>query len=182
MEKQTGRKIKVLQFDHVGEYIDRFLQFSQNSSIGIQFTVGKYWVAKEMNRPLLKKVQYLLSNAQLDKLFWAEPLEYASHLINRLSSNVIRGKTSLNIWLGEVTQDYDFLQVFGCPAYFSVKDDKLNPRVKKFVFLAFKKNLKGYKLWDSENKKIVLSRYVIFDDTFVDTLKKTRFLTGRNNV
>jgi len=25
MEKQIGRKIKMLQFDHVGEYKDRFL-------------------------------------------------------------------------------------------------------------------------------------------------------------
>jgi len=24
--------------------------------------------------------------------------------------------------------------------------------------------LKGYKLWDSENKKIVLSRYITFDE------------------
>jgi len=47
--------------------------------------------------------------------------------------------------------------------HFSVKNDKLNPRAKKFVFLRVKRNLKGYKLWDSENK-IVLSRYVTFDD------------------
>jgi len=34
MEKQTGRKIKVLQFDTVGEYKrDQFLQFDQNNGI-----------------------------------------------------------------------------------------------------------------------------------------------------
>ena len=30
------------------------------------------------------------------------------------------------------------------------------------MFLGVKRNLKDYKLWDSENKKIVLSRYVKF--------------------
>ena len=40
-----------------------------HNSIGIHFTVGKHWVAREMNHFLLEKVQYLLSNAQLDKLF-----------------------------------------------------------------------------------------------------------------
>jgi len=47
---------------------------------------------------LLKKVRYLLSNAQLDKLFWAEVLVYASHLMNCLSSTAIEGKTLLDIW------------------------------------------------------------------------------------
>jgi len=34
-----------------------------------QFTNGKDGVAKEVNRALLEKVQYLLSNASLDKSF-----------------------------------------------------------------------------------------------------------------
>ena len=40
----------------------------------------------------------------------------------------------------------------------------MNPRDNKFVFLKVKRNLKGYKLWDSENKKIMLSRYVTFNE------------------
>ena len=54
-------------------------------------------VAKEMNHFLLKKVLYLLSNAQLDKSFWAEALKYASYLMNKLLSTVIGGKTPLDI-------------------------------------------------------------------------------------
>jgi len=66
--------------------------------------------------------------------------------MNRLSPTTIGGKTLFDIWLIGDAQDYGLLQVFECPAYFSVKDDKLNPRVKKFVFLGVKKNMKGYKL------------------------------------
>jgi len=55
--EKTGRKIKVLQLDHVREYKDRFLRFDQNNGIGIDFTIEKYRVAKEMNRYLLEKVQ-----------------------------------------------------------------------------------------------------------------------------
>jgi len=83
--------------------------------------------------------------------------------MNRLLSIVIRGKISLDIWSGGDAQDYNLLRVFGCQTYFSVKDDKLNPRAKKFIFLGVKRNMKGYKLWDPENKKTVLSRYVTFD-------------------
>ena len=58
----------------------------------------------------------------------------ASHLINGLSSTAIGGKTSLDIWSGKAAQDYDLLRVFESPTYFSAKDGKVNPRVKKFVF------------------------------------------------
>jgi len=57
------------------------------------------------------------------------------------------------------------LRVFESPTYFSAKDGKLNPRAKKFVFLGVNRNMKGYKLWDPENKKIVLSKHVTFDET-----------------
>jgi len=40
----------------------------------------------------------------------------------------------LDIWSGGAAYDYDLLRVFESPAYFSAKDDKINPRVKKFVF------------------------------------------------
>ena len=43
----------------------------------------------------------------------------------------------------------------------------VNPRAKKFVFLDVKRNMKGYRLWDPENKKIMLSRHVTFDETSV---------------
>ena len=47
----------------------------------------------------------------------------------------------------------------------------VNSRVKKFVFLGVKRNMKDYRLWDLENKKIVLSQHVTLDETLV--LKST---------
>ena len=89
----------------------------------------------------------MLSNARLDKSFWAEAIVYASHLINRLSSTAIGGKTPLDIWSDGVAQDYDLLWVFGSPAYFSVKNGKVNPLAKMFVFMGVNRNMKDYKLW-----------------------------------
>jgi len=57
--------------------------------------------------------------------------------------------------------------VFEYPAYFSVKDGKLNPRTKKFVLFGIKRNMKDYKLCDFENKKIVLSKNVTFNKTLL---------------
>ena len=53
----------------------------------------------------------------------------------------------------------------GSLAYFSAKDGNVNLQLKKFVFLGLKRNMKGYKLWNSKSKKIVLSKHVTFDET-----------------
>ena len=59
------------------------------------------------------------------------------------------------------------LRIFESSAYFSGKDDKINPQVKKFVFLCVKRNMKIYKFWDPKNKKIVLNKHVTFDATLL---------------
>ena len=51
----------------------------------LEFTSQLNGVAKKMNRSLLEKVRYLLSNASLDRTFWTMTLVYASHLMNCLS-------------------------------------------------------------------------------------------------
>jgi len=90
---------------------------------------------------------------------------YANYLINGLSSTAIGGKTPLKVWSEKATQNHGLLRKFRSPAYFSAKDDKVNPRAKKFVFVGVKRNMKTYRLWDPENKKIVLSQHVTFDET-----------------
>ena len=81
MEKQTGRKIKELRIGSVEKDTNQFLRFGQNTGIATHFITGINGLAKEVNRSLLEKVRWLLSNARLDKLFWAEAIVNASHLI-----------------------------------------------------------------------------------------------------
>jgi len=59
---------------------------------------------------------------------------YACHLINRLSSSMIGGKTRMEVWSGKAAEDYDSLRIFECPPNYHVKKDKLDPRGKKSVF------------------------------------------------
>ncbi|KAH9783052.1 Integrase catalytic domain-containing protein [Citrus sinensis] len=169
VETQTGRKIKVLRYDNGGEYTsDSFLQVCQNEGIKRHFTVRhipqQNGVAERMNRTLLKKVRCMLSNAGLDKKFWAKVVSYASHLVNRLPSVAIGDKTPMEMWSVKYAQDYDSLRVFGCPAYYHVKDGKLDPCARKAIFVRFKGGVKGFKLWDLEDKKFVCSRDVTFDE------------------
>ena len=57
----------------------------------------------------------MLSNARLDKLFWAEAIEYASHLMNGLSSTTIGDKTLFDIYQVEL------LRIMICCRYLKVR-------------------------------------------------------------
>ena len=76
-----------------------------------------------------------ISNAGISKSFCAEALAYVCHLVNRLSSSAIGGKTPLKAWSGRVAQDYDSLRIFGCSSYYHVKEDKLDPKARKDMFV-----------------------------------------------
>ena len=52
----------------------------------------------------------------------------------------------------------------GCPTYYHIKEDKLDPRARKCVLIGFKKGVKGYKIWDPNDRKFILSSDVTFDE------------------
>jgi len=58
-------------------------------------------------------------------------------------------------------------RIFGCPAYVHIPSEersKLDSKSKKCIFIGFKKEVKGYKLWDLVLEKVVISRDVVFDE------------------
>ena len=169
IENQTGKKIRCIRSDNGGEYTsDAFLRECQRSGIEHHFTVRETpqqnGVAERMNQTLVEKVRCMLSNVGLGRVYWAEAIDYACHLVNRLPSAAIGKKTPKEMWSGHPARDYEHMRVFGCPAYYHVQNDKLEPRAKKAIFIGFRRGVKGFKLYDQAERKIVISRDVTFDE------------------
>ena len=99
-----------------------------------------------MNRTILEKFRCILSNARLGKEFWVEAVVYVCHLITRLPSTTIEGRTPMEMWTGKLATDYNSLHVFGSIAYYNVKKSKLDPRAKKALFMGITGGVKGYLL------------------------------------
>nr|KYP45462.1 Retrovirus-related Pol polyprotein from transposon TNT 1-94 [Cajanus cajan] len=62
------------------------------------------------------------------------------------------------------------LKVFGCVSYVRVRDadrDKLNPKARKCIFIGYEENDMGYRFWDDQNRKIIRSRDVTFNENTV---------------
>jgi transposase InsO family protein len=130
----------------------------------ILHTLQQNGVAERMNKTIISKARCMLSNASMGRQFWAEAASIACYLINRSPSTAIEKKTPMEVWSGSPS-DYSQLKVFGCTAYAHVNNDKLEPRAAKYIFLGYSSGVKGYKLWNPETKKSMLSRSVVFNES-----------------
>ena len=87
----------------------------------------------------------MLSKTRLGKQFWVEALSYATFVVNRLPCSGVKYKTPMEVWPGSHAS-YDGINIFGCPAYYHVRDEKLDSRVQKALFLGTSDRVKGFKL------------------------------------
>lgn len=171
IEKQTGKPVKRFRTDNGLEFCEgEFNEFCKNEGIvrhrTVRMTPQQNGVAERMNRTLLERARCMLSNAGLEKVFWAEAISTASYIVNRATSAPLKFKTPEEVWSG-TTANYSDLKIFGCPAYMHVNEGKLEPRAKKCIFLGYALGVKGYRLWcpDPKSPKFVISRDVTFDES-----------------
>ncbi|KAJ4721050.1 Retrovirus-related Pol polyprotein from transposon TNT 1-94 [Melia azedarach] len=168
VENQTGKKIKRLRTDNGLEFCwSEFDEFCKNEGIARHHTVRdtpqQNGVAERMNQTLLERARCMLSNAELTRRFWAEAVSTACYLINRGPHTGINLKTPFEVWSGKPA-DYSNLRAFGCTVYYHVNEGKLEPRAKKGVFVGYGDGVKGYRIWSPSEKRVILSRNVVFDE------------------
>ena len=88
----------------------------------------------------------------------------AAYIINRLPSRVIEFKTPYEVLYGH-KPDYEAMRVFGCLVYSrntETKGDKFEVRGRPGVFIGYPQGQKGYKIYDLDSNKVIISRDVRF--------------------
>ena len=171
IENETGLKVKRLRSDNGGEYTDRrFREFCANNGIKMEKTVPKTpqqnGVAERMNRTLNERARSMRIHAGLPKMFWAEAINTAAYLINRGPSIPLDGGIPEEVW-SEKEVKLSHLKVFGCISYVHIDSadrSKLDSKSNKCVFIGYGGDEFGYRFWDYENRKIIRSRDVIFNE------------------
>lgn len=76
------------------------------------------------------------------------------------------------------------LRVFGCPTWYHIKEGKHDPINIEAIFTGYKVGVKGYKIWDLNLEKVVVSHDVSFDDPSLIKPKKSSkvILTPMENI
>lgn len=115
----------------------------------------------------------MLSDAKLPKSFWAEALSTACYLRNRSPTKALDGLTPYQAWNGEKPR-VDHLRIFGCAAYAHVPHDerrKLDEKSKQCIFLGYGTEVKGYRLYDQQRRRVIYSRDVLFNESKVGAVE-----------
>ncbi|GJS80334.1 gag-pol polyprotein [Tanacetum coccineum] len=163
------KKIMCLRMYYGGEYTsDEIDTFCMQEGIKRQFTTAytpqQNRVAERMNRTLLERARAILATTSIGKSFWAEAVNIACYVINRLPSTAVELKTPMEMCTGKPI-NYSDLHIFGSPVYVmynTQETTKLDPKSKKCLFLRYADGVKGYRLWDPTSHKVVASRDVVF--------------------
>jgi hypothetical protein len=97
---------------------------------------------------------------------WVDVVDIVVYLINTGPSRYLDCRISEEERIGKKV-NYYFLNTFGCESFVHIDKEnrtKLKTKSKKCTFIGYGVNDFGYSLWDYENKKIIRSRDVIFNE------------------
>ena len=123
-------------------------------------------MVERMNRTFNERVRSMRLHARLPKTFWVDAISTAAYLINRGPSVPMEFRLPEEVWSGKEV-NFSHLKVFCCISYVHIDFDacsKLDAKSKIYFFIGYGDEKFGYKFWDEQNRKIIKSRNVIFNE------------------
>ncbi|KAG6741363.1 hypothetical protein POTOM_054597 [Populus tomentosa] len=102
----------------------------------------------------------------LPQTFWVDAVHTAVYLINRGPSVSLEFRLPEEVWRGKEVQ-LSHLKVFGRVSYIHIDSDarnKLDAKSKKCFFIGYGDEEFEFRFWDDQNRKIIRSRNMIFNE------------------
>jgi hypothetical protein len=111
-------------------------------------------------------VRSMLAGKNVPKEFWPEAVKWACYVMNRSPTLSVKNVTPEEAWSGVKPSVHHF-RVFGCVAYAHIPDNlrkKLDNKTTVCILLGLSEESKAYKLFDPIQKRIIISRDVVFEE------------------
>jgi hypothetical protein len=108
----------------------------------------------------------MLQSKGMPNSIWVEAVATTVYILNLSPTKAIMNKTPYEAWF-ERKLTVSHLQVFGCVTYTLINlhnRRKLDAKYEKCIFIGYCIQSKGYRLYNPETKKIIVSRNVMFDE------------------
>ncbi|KAM0973674.1 hypothetical protein ACFX2C_016966 [Malus domestica] len=171
VELQSGYKLKKLRSDRGGEYTSiEFNRFCEEVGMERQLTVAyspqQNGVAERKNRTVVEMARCMMAEKSIPLEFWAEAVNTAVYVLNRCPTKALDKKTPFEAYSGR-KPGIKHLKVFGSLCYAHIPEQqrqKLDLTSTKCVFLGYGSCEKGYKLYNIDSGKVIISRDVVFNE------------------
>nr|GEV43549.1 retrovirus-related Pol polyprotein from transposon TNT 1-94 [Tanacetum cinerariifolium] len=169
IENLKDLKVKIIKCDNGGEFRNKEMNdFCLRKRIKREFsnarTPQQNGVAERRNRTLIEAARTMLADAKLPVTFWAEAVNTACYVQNRVLINKSQNKTPYELFNGR-TPAIGFLKPFGCHVMiFNTLDHlgKFEAKGDECYFIGYSMSSKAFRVFNKRTKRVEENLHVEF--------------------
>ncbi|GJW59017.1 ribonuclease H-like domain-containing protein [Tanacetum coccineum] len=159
IENLIDLRVKVIRCDNGTEFKNRVMnQFCEMKGIKREFSVARTpqqnGVAERKNRTLIEAARTMLADSKLPTTFWAEAVNTACYVQNRVLVIKPHNKTPYELFLGRKPA-LSFMRPFGCPVTILNTIDhlgKFDGKADEGFFVGYSTNSKAFRVFNSRTR------------------------------
>ncbi|GJU31232.1 putative ribonuclease H-like domain-containing protein [Tanacetum coccineum] len=171
IENLIDLKVKVIRCDNGTEFKNKVMnQFCEMKGIKREFSVARTpqqnSVVERKNRTLIEAARTMLADSKLPTTFWAEAVNTACYVQNKVLVIKPHNKTPYELFLGRKPA-LSFMRPFGCPiTILNILDHlgKFNGKADEGFFIGYSTNSKAYRVFNSRTRIVEENLHVKFSE------------------
>ena len=171
IQNEKGCCISFIRSDHGGEFENQpFKIFCEENDISHEFscprTPQQNGVVERKNITLHEMARTMIHESNIAKHFWAEAVNTAFYIQNRIYIRPILNKTPYELWKGR-KPNISYFHQFGCTCFIlNTKDNlaKFDSKTHKGIFLGYSERSKAFRVYNKETLRVEESIHVKFND------------------
>ncbi|GJS74188.1 putative ribonuclease H-like domain-containing protein [Tanacetum coccineum] len=171
IENLVDHKVKVIRCDNGTEFKNKEMnQFCEMKGILRQFSVArilnKMELLKRMNRTLIEAARTMLTYSKLPTTFWAEVVNTACYVQNRVLVVKPHNKTSYELFHGR-PPTLSFMRPLGCPVTILNTIDhlgKFDGKADEGFFIGYFLNSKAFRVFNSRTRIVEENLHIKFSE------------------
>ncbi|GJT31038.1 ribonuclease H-like domain-containing protein [Tanacetum coccineum] len=171
IENLIDLRVKVIRCDNGTEFKNRVInQLCKMKCIKREFSVARTLqqirVAERKNKTLIEATRTMLADSKLPTTFWAEAVNTACYVQNRVLVIKPRNKTPCELFLGRKPA-LSFMRPFRCPVTILNTIDHLgrfDGKANKGFFIGYSTNSKAFRVFNSRTRIVEENLHVQFSE------------------
>ncbi|GJR60113.1 putative ribonuclease H-like domain-containing protein [Tanacetum coccineum] len=161
LENKLRHKVKTIRCDHGTEFKNHLMnEFCAKKGIKREYSIARTpqqnGVAERKNRTLIEAARTMLADSLLPIQFWAEAVNTACYVLNRVLVTKPQMKTPYEILMGR-SPNISFMRPFGCPLTILNTLDQLGKfdgKSEEGYLLGYSTSSKGFRVYNRVTRKV----------------------------
>ena len=170
LENKLNTKLVGIRSDRGGEFQKDFVTYCEERGISHEFsaprTPQQNGVVERKNRSLQETARTLLQESKLPRSFWAEAVNTACYVLNRVLIRPILDKTPYEL-LKKKRPNISYFRIFGSKCFVLKtigNDGKFDAKSYEAIFLGYSMNSKTYRVYNLSKHIVEESIDVTFQE------------------